>query len=142
MFPTLHSIIRDVLASNEAAKVQFILEPLALPQLANWYQLHGQRFIEQLSYLSRTLAFYINRQYQKILKLAQNKSSQNESLSGIYNPIFVSANPGSLPSLPHTGRDITNSCPVHYNSGLGFVLEELEDNFTAIFEKDKMCPDA
>ena len=71
MFPTLHSIIRDVLASNEAAKVQFILEPLAFPQLANCYQLHGQRFIEQLSYLTRTFAFYIHREYQKILKLAQ-----------------------------------------------------------------------
>ena len=36
MFPTLHSIIRDVLATNEAAKVQFILEPLAFPQFANY----------------------------------------------------------------------------------------------------------
>ena len=65
MFPTLHSTIRDVLTSNEATKVQFILEPLAFPQLANCFQIHGQRFIEQLSYLTRTFAFYIHREYQK-----------------------------------------------------------------------------
>ena len=106
MYPTLHSTVRDVLASNEAAKVQFILEPLAFPQLANCYQMHGQRFIEQLSYLTRTFAFYIHREYQKILKLAKTKSPPNESLSDLPNPIPVTANTGSQP-LHHTGTDVT-----------------------------------
>ena len=111
MFPTLHSTIRDVLASNETTKVQFILEPLAFPQLANCFQLHGQRFIEQLSYITRTFAFYIHREYQKILKLAKIKSYQTESLSDINcsptNHISVSAYPASLPLLPHTSQDVT-----------------------------------
>ena len=108
MYPTLHSTIRDVLASNEATKTQFILEPLAFPQLANCYKLHGQRFIEQLSYLTRTFAFYIHREYQKMLKLSKTKSPQKECLSDLSNPIFVTAYPGSLPPLLHTGRDITH----------------------------------
>jgi hypothetical protein len=33
MFPELHSTILEVLKSDENLKVQFILEPLAFPQL-------------------------------------------------------------------------------------------------------------
>ena len=110
MFPTLHSTIRDVLVSDEATKVQFILEPLAFPQLANCYYLHGQRFIEQLSYLTRTFAFYIHREYQKILKLAQNNPPPIEPLNDLNcsptNPISVSAHPGSPPSTTHTSKDL------------------------------------
>jgi hypothetical protein len=46
--------------------------------------MHGQRFIfDQLSYLTRTFAFYIHREYQKILKLAKIKPHQTESLSDL-----------------------------------------------------------
>ena len=65
MFPALHSTIRDVLDSNEATKVQFILEPLAFPLLFHCFKIHGQRFIEQLSYLIRTFAFSIDKEYKK-----------------------------------------------------------------------------
>ena len=67
MFPTLHSTIREVLDSTEATKVQFILEPLAFPELASLAKVHGQRFVEQVSYLTRTFAFYIHREYQSII---------------------------------------------------------------------------
>ena len=111
MFPTLHSTISNVLTSNEATKVQFILEPLAFPQLANCFQIHGQRFIEQLSYLTRTFAFYIHREYQKILKVEKTKSHQTESLPDLTNPISVTAHPDSLPSPPLTTHDVTQQLP-------------------------------
>ena len=74
MYPTLHSTIREVLDSAEAIKVQFILEPLAFPQLASLAKLHGQRFVEQVSYLTRTFAFYIHREHQNIIKLVNNSN--------------------------------------------------------------------
>ena len=49
MFPALHSTIKEVLKSDESSKVQFIIEPLALPQLAAMSTLYGSTFIEQLS---------------------------------------------------------------------------------------------
>ena len=67
MFPSLHSTIREILDCDESTKTQFILEPLAFPQIANDFLNHGQRFIEQLSYLTRTFAFYIDREYRKII---------------------------------------------------------------------------
>jgi hypothetical protein len=69
MFPALHSTIRDILVSTEALKVQFVLEPLAFPQILSAYRLHGQAFIDQLSYLTRTFAFNIHREYQKLIEL-------------------------------------------------------------------------
>ena len=67
MFPSLHSTIREILDSDESTKTQFILEPLAFPQIAQDFNNHGQRFIDQLSYLTRTFAFYIDREYKKIV---------------------------------------------------------------------------
>ena len=72
MFPALHSTIKEVLKSDESSKVQFIIEPLALPQLAAMSKLYGSKFIEQLSYITRTFAFHIHKEYQKILKLLKN----------------------------------------------------------------------
>ena len=69
MFPVLHSTIREVLDCDEEQIVQFILEPLAFPQLLSAYKIHGQAFINQLSYLTRTYAFNIHREYQKLIDL-------------------------------------------------------------------------
>ena len=68
MFPTLHSIVRDILLADEFTITQFILEPLAFPQLADCHKIHGEGFIKQLSYLTRTFAFYLHREYSKIKK--------------------------------------------------------------------------
>ena len=68
MFPALHSTIRDVLDSDVPTKVQFILEPLAIPLVGALAKMHGQRFMEQLSYINRTFAFYMHREYQKLLE--------------------------------------------------------------------------
>ena len=72
MYPALHSNIRDVLESDVETKVQFILEPLAFTQVAASAKMHGARFIQQLAYLTRTFAFYMHREYDK-LKNSQKK---------------------------------------------------------------------
>ena len=66
MYPTLHSTLRDILISDESTICQFILEPLAFPQLADCVKIHGEGFIKKLSYLTRTFAFYLHREYLKI----------------------------------------------------------------------------
>ena len=72
MFPALHSTIREVLKSDESSKVQFIIEPLASPQLAAMSKLYGSTIIEQLSYITITFAFHFHKEYQHILKLIKN----------------------------------------------------------------------
>ena len=100
MFPTLHSTIRDVLESDDLVKVQFIIEPLAFHQLSNCFQLYGQRFIEQLSYLTRTFAFYMDKEYQAMLKLEKHRLSEpmadNTCNDDFTNMISVSADPSRL----------------------------------------------
>jgi hypothetical protein len=114
MFPTLHSAIRDVLASNETLKVQFILEPLALPQIATSHELNCHKFIEQVSYLTRTFAFYIHREYQKVVKLAKNNPHPIAPIPIIIcnniltNPVFIPANPGSSSSPCRPSADSTS----------------------------------
>ena len=68
MFLPMHSTIRNVLKSDASIITQFILEPLAFPELLTSYNIHGNRFIQQLSYLTRTFAFYIDKEYKKLLK--------------------------------------------------------------------------
>ena len=61
MFPTLHATIRAVLVSDPTDIVQFVLEPLALPSILEDAMTHGINFMEQLSYMTRTFAFYMQR---------------------------------------------------------------------------------
>ena len=69
MYPSLHATIRAVLASAVPTTiVQFILEPLGLPLVLADYLSHGEQYAHQLSYLTRTFAFYMHRKYQKLLK--------------------------------------------------------------------------
>lgn len=113
MFPTLHSIIREVLKSNENFKVQFIIEPLAFPQLATMSKLHGPKFIEQISYITRTFAFYIHREYQKILKIIKNDPIPSDNtMSIISNPVIFAVDPVSHPSA-----DVLHLQAVQHNSG-------------------------
>ena len=102
MFPALHSIIRDVLSSDENVKVQFILEPLAFPMLSNCFQFYGQRFIDQLSYLTRTFVFYIDREYQKITKLPKNQNDYPPLVPNNDYPNYddILTNPTSIPVIP------------------------------------------
>ena len=62
MFPSLHSTIRQVLASAPDTIVQFVLEPLAFPPILTDFKSHGDQFSHQLAYLTRTFAFYMHNQ--------------------------------------------------------------------------------
>ena len=57
----VESTIKNILDANEQTIVQFILEPLAFSEIATSSKIHGQRFIDQLSFLTRSFAFYIVR---------------------------------------------------------------------------------
>ena len=63
MFPTLHSTIRQVLASTPNIIVQFVLEPLAFPSILADFTSQGEQFSHQLSFLTRSFAFYMHNQY-------------------------------------------------------------------------------
>ena len=93
MFPFLHSTIREVLVSVEELKVQFIMEPLAFPQLLSAYKLHGQVFINQLSYLTRTYAFNIHREYQKLIDLPIDDNHPSTQIPDISHSLFFPADP-------------------------------------------------
>ena len=67
MFPTLHATIRSVLDSDTQQIVQFVLEPLAFPPILENFKSHGINFTHQLSFLTRTFAFYMHREYQKVI---------------------------------------------------------------------------
>ena len=116
MFPTLHSTIRDILESDDLVKVQFIIEPLAFHQLSNCFQLYGQKFIEQLSYLTRTFAFYLHKEYDSILKLPKRSLSElvaentcNDTQTNIFS---VSADPFHPPITSHTSQCDTTQQPL------------------------------
>merc|ERR1711942_221555 len=94
MYPALHATIRNVLESDdETTKVQFILEPLAFPQVAASAQMHGMRFIEQLAYLTRTFAFYMHREYNEIKNSLKNNSPPPPAEYPDINPSLISADP-------------------------------------------------
>ena len=106
MFPTLHSTIKNILHANEQTIVQFILEPLAFSEVATSFKIHGQRFIDQLSYLTRTFAFYIDREYRKIVKkLKDTPPHTNIIMIEITNPISVPALSDDLPVPPTSNAD-------------------------------------
>ena len=69
MFPTLHAIIRALLKSPAPIIIQFILEPLAFKLILSDFKTLGDQFAHQLAYMTRTFAFYIHREHQKLLKL-------------------------------------------------------------------------
>jgi hypothetical protein len=109
MFPVLHSTIREVLVSVEELKVQFIMEPLAFPQLLSAYKLHGQVFINQLSYLTRTYAFNIHREYQKLIDLPIDDNHPSNQIPDISNSLY-------FPADPLSQEDPTRLCQTNVHS--------------------------
>ena len=85
MFPTLHSTIRQVIASTPNTIVQFVLEPLAFPLILADFTSHGEQFSHQLSFLTRTFAFYMHKQYKK------NLEAYNDQTNTRTNPVHFSA---------------------------------------------------
>ena len=63
MFPSLHQLLRDVLASSEEMKTQFFLEPLAFQCVLQDSESIGPQYIQTVSYITRTFVFRIFREY-------------------------------------------------------------------------------
>ena len=112
MYPTLNSTIREVLDSAKAIKVQFILEPLAFPQLASLAKLHGQRFVEQVSYLTRTFAFYIHREHQNIIKLVNNSNPLCPAIFNSMKNICTNSSIFSADADSHHSHDVPCQQPL------------------------------
>ena len=107
MFPSLHATIRDILVSDENQKVQFILEPLAFPEIFKSFKIHGNRFLGQLSYLTRTFAFYIDKEYRNIVKLGDlNPPMQLDNHPDHSNLNLVAVPCDASPVVP-----TNNTCP-------------------------------
>ena len=105
MFPPLHATVREVLDSSEEQIVKLILEPLSLPVLYHFSKVHGARFIAQLSYLSRTFAFYIDRQYKQVLKQLKTSPSQHRVFGGTSSNTFpVTVTPPDQTSVTRTNQ--------------------------------------
>ena len=68
MFPSLHATIRGVLVSDVDTIAQFVLEPLAITDIFNDFKSHGMHFAHLISYLTRTFAFNMHRDYQRMIK--------------------------------------------------------------------------
>ena len=113
MFPALHSTIRDVLGSDENTIAQFILEPLAFPQLSKCFKFYGQRFIDQLSYITRTFSFYIHREYQKVTKLVEDVSPQLVQIIEQPNDYISPTNPTSITVIPGSSPTPTQTRPAY-----------------------------
>ena len=110
MFPTLHSTIRNILKSDESTITQFILEPLAFPELLTNSHIHGNQFIQQLSYLTRTFAFYIDKEYKKLLKqldlnppYQSNMSNQSDRTNPVLVAVAIHSDEKPLHSDDHPG---------------------------------------
>ena len=59
---------------------QFVLEPLAFPPILADFTSHGEQFSHQLSFLTRTFAFYMHNQYKKNLKAYDDQTNTHANL--------------------------------------------------------------
>ena len=107
MFPTLHSTIRAVLDSEDNANiVQFVLEPLAFPAVLDNFRSHGNHFAHQLSFLTRTFAFYMHREYSKIVEYEIPHLPPQNEYNICVNTYSVSA---ARCDAPYYSRPVTTS---------------------------------
>ena len=114
MFPALHSTtIRDVLCSDENTKPQFILEQLALPKLSECFKFYGQRFIDQLSYITRTFAFHIHREYKKGYKIGRKPFTRLVQISELMNDNIIPTNPNSVTVIHGSSPPPTQTRPAY-----------------------------
>ena len=125
------SVIRDVLDSDVPTKVQFILEPLAIPLVGALAKMHGQRFMEQLSYINRTFAFYMHREYQKLLESLKCDPLPMPVYSDSFNYLsLVSAVPDKQP-LTTSGSSSSIQCTLTHQA----IISVEKINFTSFSTK-------
>ena len=111
MFPSLHATIRAALTSADPQIItQFILEPLAFPVILADFKSHGENFAHQLSYMTRTYAFYMHREYENLVKNLNNPTlPNNQPMNETYIFSISAANydvtPGhGVPATTHQDR--------------------------------------
>ena len=106
MFPNLHATIRAVLSSHSEDITQFILEPLAFPSIQEDARTHGDHYIQLLSYMIRTFAFYMNRNYKQLM---DKQSPSNPPIMHSFKP--------SVSGPDERSRDHPVACSSQHVSG-------------------------
>ena len=105
-FPALFQLLLRLDKSLPDVKIQFILGPLAIPEVLEILDLHGQPLLDHIMYLTRTYAYYIYRQKQIILghwksdSILTKKDKNSTNISLITG--MARADP-TVPSLPPAG---------------------------------------
>ena len=66
-FPALFQFLRNIQRASPNIQMQFLLDPLALPEVDSLRQLYGQEVINHIYYLIRTHAYYLYRRKQILL---------------------------------------------------------------------------
>ena len=93
------------------------MEPFAFPDLVTDFQSFGDRFIKQVSYLTRTFAFYIDREYKRILKEVELGPSFDSDINPTNNFLISAAGP--CPPLPGcTTQACARQQPQSRNNGV------------------------
>ena len=63
-FPALFSFLLRLEKSPSGTKMQFILDPLAIPEVVDVLHILGQPALQHIMYLGRTFAYYLYREKQ------------------------------------------------------------------------------
>ena len=75
--PPLHNLILKILASPPGVQMRFILDCTAFPELIMLVQAYGQEIQNLVLYLTRTFAFSVHRQKQRLLGRWPEKAKLN-----------------------------------------------------------------
>ena len=102
MFPSLHAAILKVLESPADIVVQFVLEPLAFKDILSDFKSHGIQYAHQLSYLTRTFAFNMHREYQRLIKSTNDPTQYQVGNQPHTNPLSL-----SVPRCEGAGLTVT-----------------------------------
>ena len=107
--PPLHNLILKILASPPGVQMRFILDCTAFPELIMLVQAYGQEIQNLVLYLTRTFAFSVHRQKQRLLGRWPEKAKLNPT--NIPRPGTTAGN-----NLPATNNYSDNN--YHDNSHL------------------------
>ena len=111
MFPSFFQFLLRLDKSLPDVKIQFILNPLAFPEIMDILDLHGQPLHDHIMYLTRTYAYYIYRQKQILLGhwksdsifAKKNKNYHINSINTSTNISLITGLSRTVPSLPPAG---------------------------------------
>ena len=127
MFPAFFQFLLRLDKSLPDVKIQFILNPLAIPEVLDILDLHGQPLHDHIMYLTRTYAYYIYRQKQILLGHWKSdsilaKKNKNYHINSIDTSTNISLITGlsrtdpTVLSLPPAGLPLLRSYPTLYDT--------------------------